>query len=259
MQSEYIPISTLSLSLMVIPLILLLVLFSRLKIRLLKRIFISVSRMVLQLTGAGASLIILFRWNNSWINFFVFLTMVIFAAHSVTDSSRLSARRFFFPVATGMFLSVLPLTLFTSLYVLKAETFFDIRYFVVIAGMVLGNMLRSSVIAHSSFFKEMKNSRSAIEYRLSLGASNWEAVRAAFGRSLTSAMEPQLASMMTTGIVFLPGMMTGQILSGISPLEAVRYQVLIMILIFSGAGIGGSLALYLSWREFLSRQNTKGK
>jgi len=251
LENEYLPIGYAELSLMGLPLILLLALYARLGIAVVRKTLHSVFRMMIQLTAAGAALVTLFRWNEPWLNFIIFVAMVLFAAQSVSSSASLSLRRYGAGLAAGMFLSVFPLGLFTAQVVLHSPQFMDIRYFTVLAGMILGNMLRSAVVAHSHFFKELKNSPGSLEYRLSLGASPWEAVKSLFARSLSASMEPQLAAMMTTGIVFLPGMMTGQILSGISPIEAVRYQILIMLLIFSGAGFGGALSLYFSWKASL--------
>ena len=85
--------------------------------------------------------------------------------------------------------------------------------------------------------------RAAVEARLMLGATRREALLPATRSALRSAMMPIVNSMAATGLVSLPGMMTGQILAGIEPVEAVKYQLLIMFLIAGGTGLGAVAAV----------------
>src|SRR5256885_13655647 len=85
--------------------------------------------------------------------------------------------------------------------------------------------------------------RAIIEARLMLGATKWEAAAPVTRDALRSALMPTINSMAATGLVSLPGMMTGQILSGVPPAEAVKYQILVMFLIAGGTGVGALAAL----------------
>ncbi len=85
--------------------------------------------------------------------------------------------------------------------------------------------------------------RAAIEARLMLGATRFEAMQPVMREALRRALLPIINSMSATGVVSLPGMMTGQILGGVSPAEAIKYQILIMFLIAGGTGLGAAAAV----------------
>jgi len=106
-----------------------------------------------------------------------------------------------------------------------------------ILGMVLGNAMTATSLVLDTFCETVARERGAIEARLALGAERREALSGALRSSLRTGMTPILNSMATTGIVALPGMMTGQILAGADPLEAVKYQILIMFLIAAATSL----------------------
>ena len=97
--------------------------------------------------------------------------------------------------------------------------------------------------------------RAVIEGRLALGASGWEAARPVAAEALRGGMVPILNAMSVVGLVTLPGMMTGQILSGTDPALAARYQILIMFLIAGATALGTTLAVLLSVRALFDRQH----
>lgn len=112
------------------------------------------------------------------------------------------------------------------------------RYVLPILGMVLGNTMTAISLVLDTLTETTYRERGAIEARLSLGAHRFEAMSGVLNVSLRTGMMPILNSMATTGIVALPGMMTGQILAGADPVEAAKYQVLIMFLIASATALG---------------------
>src|SRR3954447_10682971 len=87
------------------------------------------------------------------------------------------------------------------------------------------------------------NRRAIIEARLMLGATKWEGAAPVTRDALRSALMPTINSMAATGLVSLPGMMTGQILGGVPPVEAVKYQILVMFLLAGGTGFGAVAAV----------------
>jgi len=115
------------------------------------------------------------------------------------------------------------------------------RYVLPILGMVLGNAMTAMSLVLDTFSETVARERAAIEARLALGAERREAMTGVLRSSLRTGMTPILNSMATTGIVALPGMMTGQILAGADPLEAVKYQILIMFLIAAGTALAAFL------------------
>ncbi len=116
------------------------------------------------------------------------------------------------------------------------------RYLLPIFGMVLGNMLTGISLALDTLAEGMRRERASIEARLALGATGFEAVGTVLQRALRTAMMPMLNAMAASGLVTLPGMMTGQIVAGADPVEAAKYQLLVMFLITGATGLGVLIA-----------------
>ena len=126
------------------------------------------------------------------------------------------------------------------------------QYVIPLLGMVLGNSLNGVALGLNSFLQSAVRRRDEIDTALALGASRWEATREVVRHSVRTGMIPIVNSMMIVGIVSLPGMMTGQILAGNPPGQAVRYQIMIMFLIASATAIGTVSSILLSWRRLMS-------
>ncbi|MEQ8702436.1 MAG: ABC transporter permease [Phaeodactylibacter sp.] len=198
----------------------------------LRRLAIAVVRMTVQLTLVGVLLIYWFRWDNAWLNVLWVVVMVGFAAVSAVQSSTLRLRYFFVPVFLALLVSGLSVLLFFNVLLLPIREVFSAQYLIIIGGMLLGNALKGIVIGLSDFYQRLQDQQDAYRYYLAAGASRWEALIPFFRNSLQAALNPSIASMATMGVVFLPGMMTGQIIGGATPDTAIRYQLAIMIVIF---------------------------
>jgi putative ABC transport system permease protein len=109
--------------------------------------------------------------------------------------------------------------------------------------MVLGNTMNGISLGLDTLTGDLSQARAAIEARLALGADRWQAMLPAARKALRAAMMPIVNAMSATGLVSLPGMMTGQILGGVAPVEAVKYQILVMFLIAGGTGLGAAAAV----------------
>jgi putative ABC transport system permease protein len=116
-------------------------------------------------------------------------------------------------------------------------------------GMILGNTLNGISLGLDRLGRELSFQRGRVETLLALGATRWEAARQSVRQAVRTGMIPLINSMMVVGIVSLPGMMTGQLLAGVSPLEAVKYQIVIMFLIASGTALGTVGVVLLSYRR----------
>ena len=115
--------------------------------------------------------------------------------------------------------------------------------------MVLGNSLTGISLCLDSLLERFDAGRPEIEMWLALGATRWEAARGALRDGVRRGMVPMLNAMTVVGIVSLPGMMTGQILAGASPLEAVRYQIVVMFMLAASSAVGSILIALLVWRR----------
>ena len=127
------------------------------------------------------------------------------------------------------------------------------QYAVPLLGMILGNTLSGVSLALNRYADYVVDGRDRIETLLALGATRWEAAEEAVRKAVRNGMIPTLNSMVVAGLVSLPGMMTGQLLSGIDPLLAVKYQIVILFLIATGTSIGTVAVVLLGYRRLFSR------
>ena len=122
--------------------------------------------------------------------------------------------------------------------IIRVDPWFDPQYAIPLLGMVLGNTLSGISLSLDRFVESLVQRRAAVETVLALGGTRWEAAHEHISDALRVGMIPTINSMLIMGIVSLPGMMTGQILAGADPADAVRYQIVIMFMIASAAALG---------------------
>jgi putative ABC transport system permease protein len=213
-------------------------------LRLEKSIAIATVRMVVQLALIGFVLKFIFDQSSLFWTCVMALVMVLAAGIEVVSrqSSRIAGwSTFGFSTTTLLFIG----TTITAIGVggiIGPEPWYSPRYILPILGMVLGNTMTAMSLVLDTFGEAAARERHAIEARLSLGANRFVAMSGVLHTALRTGMMPILNSMATTGIVALPGMMTGQILAGVAPVEAAKYQVLIMFLIASATALGSFCA-----------------
>lgn len=136
--------------------------------------------------------------------------------------------------------------------VIRVRPWYDAQYFIPVLGMVLGNMLNGVSLSLDRYLDGLSTGRNGIEMLLAFGATAWEASHRAMRDALRVGMVPTLNSMMVMGVVSLPGMMTGQILAGARPSDAVRYQIVIMFVISSATALASMGVLLLAFRTLFS-------
>ncbi|MEM1415456.1 MAG: ABC transporter permease [Myxococcota bacterium] len=125
-----------------------------------------------------------------------------------------------------------------SAVIVGAEPWHRAQVLIPILGMLLGNGLTGMSLSLDSLLESFHEEKDRVEAELALGAGRWEAARAPLRRAIRRGLTPIINAMTVAGLVSLPGMMTGQILAGAPPLEAVRYQVLIFFLIAGVTAVG---------------------
>jgi len=221
-------------SLLVCALLLAIPLFTSryLKLGMGKSIAISVARMSLQLFLVGLLLTYLFDVQNMLLTGIWLVIMISFATFTTIRNAGLAWKIFLWPIVLAYLLSALPILFYFNGLVARVNVM-DPRFAIAILGMLLGNAIRGNVVGLNGFVQDIKRNRNRYLYRLSLGATAFEASKPFFSKNLASAIKPTLASVATMGIVFLPGMMTGQIIAGQDPVGAIKYQIAIMIVIFA--------------------------
>ena len=204
-----------------------------------RSIAISALRMVLQLSVVAVALKFIFALNSPiWTALFMLFMTAAAAFEVVSRQERRVQGRTFIALGAGapLFAGLIA-TLFATTLVIGPDPWYAPRYVLPIFGMMLGNALAGTSLVLDSITSAAVRDRAAIEARLALGASRFEALDGVLRRGLTTGLMPILTSMATTGVVALPGMMTGQILAGIDPVSAAKYQVMIMFLIAGSTGI----------------------
>jgi putative ABC transport system permease protein len=136
--------------------------------------------------------------------------------------------------------------------VVPVEPWYRPQYAVPLLGMVLGNALNGISLGLDSFGHELAARRGQVEALLALGATRWEAAREPVQRAVRTGMVPVLNAMAVAGIVSLPGMMTGQVLGGVDPVEAAKYQIVIMFLIAAASALATVGAVLLGYRRLFN-------
>jgi putative ABC transport system permease protein len=136
--------------------------------------------------------------------------------------------------------------------VIRIHPWYEPQYAIPILGMILGNTLTGVSLGIERMTQELTSGRNSVEMILALGGSRWEAAQLAVRQAVRAGMTPTLNQMSVVGIVSLPGMMTGQVLAGESPLDAVRYQIVIMFLIAAASALGTVGAVLLTYRRLFS-------
>jgi putative ABC transport system permease protein len=131
----------------------------------------------------------------------------------------------------------------------------SIQYAIPLLGMILGNALNGVSLGLDRLGSELSGKRDLVEAALALGATRWEAARQPVQQAVKTGLIPTINAMMVVGIVSLPGMMTGQLLAGTSPVEAVKYQIVIMFLIDSGTALGTVLVVLLSFQRLFNEDH----
>ncbi len=216
-----------------------------------RKLAIASARMVVQLVLVGLLLKSLFSILSPWLTLLVAFFMVLFAGREVwARQDRKLHGAWGFGLGTGaMAFAGAGITLIALTTMIGSDPWWTPRFALPILGMVLGNTMTGVSLALDSLHTSVARERVAIEAQLLLGADRWQALRPVLRRALRAGFMPIINAMAATGVVSLPGMMTGQILSGVDPTEAVKYQLLVMFLIGGATGLGVLLATFGSvWR-----------
>lgn len=242
-------ISLLNLSFMYLLLILPLSVLIWYRTPLVGKTLIALVRMTLQLSFVGFYLQVVFEMNNTWLTALWLAIMLIVADSSIVKTCSLKLRRFLVPLFIALLTGTLVPLLFFIGVVLDSENLLEAKFAIPLTGMILGNCLRSNIIGVREFYQTLKKQEKEYHFELSRGATFSEAIRPYIRDALFAALSPTIATIGSIGLVSLPGMMTGVILGGASPVAAVKYQIAIMIAIFSGCALTVTIAILITAKK----------
>ncbi len=214
-----------------------------LDLRLSRVILVAGVRVVVQLLLVGLVLKTVFTLASPLLIAAVILAMFATASHEITSRQE---RRFTGMWAVGIgagttMLATLFVTTF-ALATLRPDPWFAPQVAIPLVGIVLGNVMSGVSISLNAFNTGIVRERASIEGRLALGANRYVALKPLQRSALRSGMIPIINQMSAAGIITLPGMMTGQVLAGMPPLEAAKYQIFVLFLLAGGSGLGAFAA-----------------
>ncbi len=235
-----------------------LALFSRrMRLGLAGQIFVAALRTTVQLFLVGLVLKMVFSSIQPlWIAA-MSVVMLVAAAHEVMTRQK---RRFsgwwgFGMGAASMFVSSFTITILALVAIIGVDPWYTPRYAIPLLGMMLGNTMTGIALGLDRLTESAWERRRIIEARLMMGSTWSEAIGSIRRESARSAMIPTINAMAAAGLVSLPGMMTGQILAGNPPAEAVKYQILIMFIISAGTGFGALIAVWVGSRRLFDERH----
>ncbi len=206
-----------------------------------RTLLISAARMAVQLGAVGFILKFVFNQGSALLTAIFAFVMIVVASWEALSRQRyrigggwqhwgLGTASLLFCGLTG--------TLYAVVLIISTDPWWSPRIFLPILGMVLGNALTGVSLVLDTLTTATRRERTAIEARLALGATRLEAMHDALSSALRTAMMPIINAMAAAGVVSLPGMMTGQILAGADPIEAAKYQIMILCVISGTSALG---------------------
>ena len=232
----------------------------RMQLGLTRQLAIAAVRTTVQLSILGLILKAVFSNVNSLLIAAISAVMLVVAAMEILSrQKRKLHRRWGFGISlVSLFVSSFVITLLALLIIIRADPWYTPQYAIPLLGMLLGNTMNGIALGMDRLVQTAWQQRRQIEQRLMLGQTALQAIQDIRRDSMRAGMIPIINAMAAAGIVSLPGMMTGQILAGSSPQEAVDYQILSMFLITAGTGFGVvSVLSLISRRLFDSRQRLR--
>jgi putative ABC transport system permease protein len=209
-------------------------------------------RMVIQLFAVGSLLHLVFRVRSPLATLAILLVMGLCTLQVVGGRMERRMPRFYRVMATALLAGCGGATFVLCGLALDYSPWYDPRYLIPLAGMIIGNSMNGATLAAERLASGIRERREELEAAICLGATSRQAAEPIVRQAFRAALMPTINTMAAMGIVSLPGMMTGQILSGTDPIVAVRYQIAIMCAITGAVGISSYLILLLGYRHYFT-------
>ena len=226
-----------------------------LRLRLERRLLVAAARALVQLLLVGYLLVWIFSVGSPTLVAAAFLIMTLAAARAAVKRPSRWFRGMYPRVLVTLMLTGAATTATATHVILAVEPWYQPRYFLPLLGMVFGNSLTGISLCLDQLLEALDERRGRIEVALALGASSWEASRDVVLGAVRRGMIPIINTMSVAGVVSLPGMMTGQILAGAEPLQAVAYQVVVLFMIAAATALGSILAALLVQRRLFNARH----
>lgn len=221
-----------------------------LKLGLFKTLLIAGARTIIQLCLIGLILAWVFARENAWQVLGILTIMTLIASISAKNRIKKPYQGLLTDSILSLAVATGGVTLIAMTLILKASPWYHPQYIIPILGLILGNSLTAISLTTNELVNALHDKQALIKTHLSLSATPFEAVHELIKSAILSGLTPTINAMMVVGLVSLPGMMTGQILAGADPTQAVRYQIITMFLICAGSTLSCTLSALLVVRRF---------
>ncbi|NPA71685.1 MAG: iron export ABC transporter permease subunit FetB [Gammaproteobacteria bacterium] len=221
-----------------------------------KQFWLANLRMVVQLLFMGIWLSWLFYSDNVLWVVLVGGIMLIAAGYEISKRQqyRFQKMQSFWIGLLALSFTALVLLVSVLVFIVQPDPWYQPQYFIPLLGMLLGNSMTAIGLGLDTLTRSSVQLKSKIEAQLALGKTAKESMAFIKEQSLHSVMIPVINMLVAAGIISLPGMMTGQILAGIEPIEAVKYQIMILFLIATSTGMGALIAIELATRKLFDNR-----
>lgn len=212
---------------------------------------VAAARMVVQLLLVGHALRLLFALASPGLTLIAVALMALVAAREVAvRPQRRLTRAGNYAISLAAVVAATALTAVLALTTaIRPQPWWTPQYAIPLAGIILGSVLNSASLSLDHVLDAVGPRRAAIEAQLALGASYAEATRPLLRGAIRRGTLPIINQMSAAGLITLPGIMTGQILAGLDPVEAVKYQILLMFLLAGSSVLAGAIIAVLALRR----------
>jgi putative ABC transport system permease protein len=249
-------LSVFQLSIAYVFVLIMLIIFKSRGIKRERQILIASTRMTIQLTIMGYVLMFVFRNPSWWLTSIMITIMISFASYnSINRVKYPMSKELKRIISLSMTFGALLTAVFFIIIVLNVRPWFNPQYFIPISGMIIGNSMTGIALGANKLCSSFEDKRFEIENSLMLGASPAAAAKEIVNNAFDTAILPTMNNMLTMGIVSLPGMMTGQILSGTFPITAIKYQIGIMLAILGSTAVSTVIFVTLGYRTFFTKDS----
>ncbi|NMM94405.1 ABC transporter permease [Bifidobacterium oedipodis] len=208
----------------------------------------SACRALLQLCAMGFIMGFVIRANNPWLVFALMAVMLVAGVQITLSRAKGVPKGLAWPVLLSLVITMLMMLGLVTELIVRPQPWYAPQLVVPLTGMLLGNTVSALAVGLSRFYESMKERRDEIDTLLALGASAWEASRPSIVSSIRLGLLPTNASLASSGIVTIPGMMAGQVIAGGDPFDAAKYQFVILAAIAALTLLADSLIMLMVYK-----------
>ena len=203
-------------------------------------------RMAVQLSIMGGLLYLIYRVDSIWLGLLWLLLLVVAAAFMMVSRARLRSRVLFLPACIGMFCSVLAVSAYVVLAVFRPAEALSVYWLVPVTGVLMAHILTTNIPAVRAYFEYLRQDSQAYFTLLGNGAPRYRALAPYFARALKSLTAPAVASLSAMGLFVLPMLLSGLLLGGFKPIEAVFVFVILVFASITASVLSLLLTLILA-------------